>query len=80
MGVFTMFGTRKENFDILGLSRSPRKNFLSPLKVNINIVDFYMNFYEKVPSTLDHAGFFSKYSTAPRPLQHKGYFLLIFIS
>ena len=32
MGVFTMFGTRKENFDILGLSRSPRNKFLKPFE------------------------------------------------
>ena len=75
MGVFTMFGTRKENYLTFWVFLEVQEiNFLSPLKVNINIADFYMNFYEKVPSTLDHAGFFSKYFLQRQRYSNKDFF------
>ena len=43
MSVSTMVGTRKEQFGIWVFLEVQEINSLGPLKVNINIVDFYMN-------------------------------------
>ena len=74
MGVSNMFGTRKEADWHLGLCRSPGNKFLRPFESKHEYCIFLhelFSFNEKVPSTLDHAGFFSKYFTASYPLQPK---------
>ena len=44
MGV-SMFGTGKKKFGIWVFLEVQEKNFLVPLKVNINIVYFYIDFF-----------------------------------
>ena len=80
IGVSIMFSTVKKQYGIWVFLQVQEINFLGPLKVNMNIVYFYMNFfsfYEKFFPLLTMHAFFSKYFTA---LQHTWYFLLIFIS
>ena len=40
----TMFGTRQKQFGMRVFLEAQEINFLGPLKVNMNIVYFYMNF------------------------------------
>ena len=60
-----MFGTgEKKQIGIWIFLVVQKINFLGPLKVNMDIVYFYMNFFhftKKVPSALDHAGSFSNF-------------------
>ena len=63
MGVSTMFGTGKKTIWHLGLSRSPGSKLLrlfeSKYQYYIFLYEIF-SFCEKVPSTLDHGGFFRK--------------------
>ena len=70
MGVSTVFGTGKKSIWDLGLSRSPGNKFLRPFESKYGHCIFQyelFSFCEKVLSAFDHAGFFSKYFTAPHP-------------
>ena len=73
MGV-SMFGTGKKTIWDLGFSGSSGKKFLSPFESKYKYCLFlyrFFSFYQKVPSGLDHACFFSKYFTTLHPLQPK---------
>ena len=71
MGVSTMFGTGKKAIWHFSLSRSPWNKFLrtfeSKYEYRIFLHELF-SFYEKVPSALDHAGFFVKYFTTTHRL------------
>ena len=72
MGVSTMFSTGKKNNLAFGYSKSPGNKFLRPFECKYEYCIFLyelFSFYEKVPSTLDHACFSSKYFYAPHYLQ-----------
>ena len=68
-----MLGTGKKQFGIWVFLEVQEIKFLEPLKVNMNIVHFYMNFFhfnKKFLPLLTMHAFFSKYFTAP-PLPPK---------
>ena len=61
VGVSTMFSTGKKQYGIWVFLQVQEINFLGPLKVNMNIVYFYMNFfsfYEKFFPLLTMHAFF----------------------
>ena len=63
---------QKETIWHLGLFKSPVNKFRILFKSKYEYCMFpndFFSFYEKVPSALDHAGFFSKYFTATHHLQ-----------
>ena len=72
--VSTLYLVREKTIWHLGLSGSPRNKLLrlfeSKYEYCIFIYELF-SFYEKVPSSPDHALVFSKYFTAPHPLQSK---------
>ena len=67
----------KKQFGIWVFLEVQERNFLVPLKVNINIVYFYIGFFhftKKFLLVLTMHAFFSKYFTTLHPLQPKFYF------
>ena len=81
-GCFHYVWYRKKTIWQSGLSRSPGNKFLRSFERKCEYCIFLWelySFYKKVPSALDHAYFFSKYFTAPNPLQPSCYFLQIFV-
>ena len=73
MGVSTMFGTVKKQFGIWDFLEVQEINFLGPLKVNVNIVYLYMNFFDftkKFLTLLTMQAFFEVfYRTTPPSTQ-----------
>ena len=77
MGVSTMFGTGRKQFGIWVFLEVQEKNFLGALKLNMNIVYFYLNlfhFTKKFLPFLNMQAFFEIFFPTMPPPTHMIFF------
>ena len=77
MGVSTMFGTGRKQFGIWVFLEVQEKNFLGALKLNMNIVYFYLNlfhFTKKFLPFLNMQAFFEIFFPTIPPPTHMIFF------